>query len=318
MARDRASATASARSRSSSSTTTSSATRSSPRSCCARSRAWGASTATRSTSTPRCRSTSRRTTSCSRCCAPRTSRRSSSASRARARRRSRRPKKTQNMRGDLVENVRRIQSYGIQVQAGMIVGFDHDDATHLRGAAALHPGRPHPRLDDRACCRRCRRRRSTSASSAKDACSTESTGDQFVLSNILPQPDEPARALRGLSLAGRAALRLPQLPRAHARVPAEPRQRRSTRGLQPALGRSGAARAACCATRCCAAGPRRAWFTLSLLGATLLRRPVRVQGRRLLRDRPQGVLRVHAPAADGPRRARCASSSAAAEPDSIP
>ena len=58
-------------------------------------------------------------------------------------------KKTQNMRGDLVENVRKIQSYGIQVQAGMIVGFDHDDAIDLRGAAALHPGRAHPRLDDR-------------------------------------------------------------------------------------------------------------------------------------------------------------------------
>ena len=38
-------------------------------------------------------------------------------------------KKTQNLRGDLVENVQRIQSYGIQVQAGMIVGFDHDDAS---------------------------------------------------------------------------------------------------------------------------------------------------------------------------------------------
>ncbi len=31
------------------------------------------------------------------------------------------------MRGDRVENVRKIQEYGIQVQAGMIVGFDHDD-----------------------------------------------------------------------------------------------------------------------------------------------------------------------------------------------
>ena len=31
------------------------------------------------------------------------------------------------IRGDLLESVRRIQAHGIQVQAGMIVGFDHDD-----------------------------------------------------------------------------------------------------------------------------------------------------------------------------------------------
>jgi len=37
-------------------------------------------------------------------------------------------KKTQNVRGDLVEQVHKIQSYGLQVQAGMIVGFDSDDA----------------------------------------------------------------------------------------------------------------------------------------------------------------------------------------------
>ena len=36
-------------------------------------------------------------------------------------------KKTQNVRGDLVENVHKIQSFGVQVQAGMIVGFDNDD-----------------------------------------------------------------------------------------------------------------------------------------------------------------------------------------------
>ena len=54
------------------------------------------------------------------------------------------------LRGDLVASVRKIQSYGIQVQAGMIVGFDNDDADHLRRAAAVHPGRAHPGLDDRA------------------------------------------------------------------------------------------------------------------------------------------------------------------------
>ncbi len=36
-------------------------------------------------------------------------------------------KKTQNVRGDLVQQVHHIQSYGLQVQAGMIVGFDNDD-----------------------------------------------------------------------------------------------------------------------------------------------------------------------------------------------
>jgi radical SAM superfamily enzyme YgiQ (UPF0313 family) len=36
-------------------------------------------------------------------------------------------KKTQNVRGDLVEQIHKIQSYGLQVQAGMIVGFDNDD-----------------------------------------------------------------------------------------------------------------------------------------------------------------------------------------------
>jgi radical SAM superfamily enzyme YgiQ (UPF0313 family) len=36
-------------------------------------------------------------------------------------------RKTQNTRGDLVASVHAVQRHGIQVQAGMIVGFDHDD-----------------------------------------------------------------------------------------------------------------------------------------------------------------------------------------------
>ncbi|MBV8558701.1 MAG: B12-binding domain-containing radical SAM protein [Planctomycetaceae bacterium] len=36
-------------------------------------------------------------------------------------------KKYQNVRGGLIERVHRIQSFGLEVYAGMIVGFDHDD-----------------------------------------------------------------------------------------------------------------------------------------------------------------------------------------------
>jgi radical SAM superfamily enzyme YgiQ (UPF0313 family) len=35
--------------------------------------------------------------------------------------------KLQNLRGDLVEDVKRIQSYGISVRASLVVGFDNDD-----------------------------------------------------------------------------------------------------------------------------------------------------------------------------------------------
>ncbi|MBX6314633.1 MAG: B12-binding domain-containing radical SAM protein [Isosphaeraceae bacterium] len=38
-------------------------------------------------------------------------------------------KKLQNLRGSLLDRVRKVQSYGLEVYAGMIVGFDHDDVT---------------------------------------------------------------------------------------------------------------------------------------------------------------------------------------------
>jgi Radical SAM superfamily len=37
--------------------------------------------------------------------------------------------KVQNLKGDLVETCRKIQSYGLPIEASMIVGFDHDDIT---------------------------------------------------------------------------------------------------------------------------------------------------------------------------------------------
>jgi radical SAM superfamily enzyme YgiQ (UPF0313 family) len=40
--------------------------------------------------------------------------------------------KPQNYRTDIVEDVKKIQSYGIPIRAGMIVGFDHDDTSIFR------------------------------------------------------------------------------------------------------------------------------------------------------------------------------------------
>jgi radical SAM superfamily enzyme YgiQ (UPF0313 family) len=94
-------------------------------------------------------------------------------------------KKTQNTRGDLVEDVRRIQSYGLQVQAGMIVGFDNDDheifEEQLRFLEAARipvamtgmlQAMPKTPLYDRV--------------KKEGRLVAESTGDQFVFSNIVP------------------------------------------------------------------------------------------------------------------------------------
>ena len=179
-------------------------------------------------------------------------------------------KKTQNMRGDLVENVRKVQSYGIQVQAGMIVGFDNDDASifeeqlrfiqdaripvSMTGMLQAMPKTPlHERM-------------------AKEGrLVAESTGDQFVFSNILPKAmsrielykgyraliadlydfrNFRARTLEFITHRGRQVGERLQVRREELRVLA--------RVLRDTV---------------LVARPRRAWFTLSLIGATLLRRP---------------------------------------------
>jgi len=95
-------------------------------------------------------------------------------------------KKTQNIRGDLVADVRKIQSYGLQVQAGMIVGFDADDLSifdeqlrfiqdaripvSMTGMLQAMPKTPlHERVQK------------------EGRLLAESTGDQFVFSNIIPR-----------------------------------------------------------------------------------------------------------------------------------
>jgi hypothetical protein len=94
--------------------------------------------------------------------------------------------KTQNMREDLLTAVHRVQSAGIEVMAGMIVGFDHDDATifeeqfrfiqearipiSMTGMLNAVPKTPlYARLKDAG------------------RLIAESVGDQFVFTNIVPE-----------------------------------------------------------------------------------------------------------------------------------
>ncbi len=94
-------------------------------------------------------------------------------------------KKTQNTREDIVTSVHRIQATGIEVMAGMIVGFDHDDPSifeeqfrfiqqaripiSMTGMLNAVPKTPlHARLK------------------AAGRLIAESVGDQFVFTNIVP------------------------------------------------------------------------------------------------------------------------------------
>ncbi len=95
-------------------------------------------------------------------------------------------KKTQNTRGDILSDVHHVQSYGIQVEAGMIVGFDNDDASifeeqfcfiqkaripvSMTGMLNAMPKTPlHKRLRDAG------------------RLLTETVGDQFVFTNVIPK-----------------------------------------------------------------------------------------------------------------------------------
>src|SRR5690606_8032776 len=179
-------------------------------------------------------------------------------------------KKTQNTRGGLVESVHRIQSYGIQVQAGMIVGFDADDPTifeeqlrfiqearipvSMTGMLQAMPKTPlHARVE------------------REGRLLADSTGDQFVFSNI-----EPRSMTRRELYAGyrRLIADLYDFANYRRRTLAflTARGGQITRGLNL---RPGDLRLLARILRqtVLQADPRRAWFTLRLLGETLLRRP---------------------------------------------
>jgi radical SAM superfamily enzyme YgiQ (UPF0313 family) len=178
-------------------------------------------------------------------------------------------RKTQNIRGDLVDNIRKVQSYGIDVQAGMIVGFDNDDPSifqeqlefiqqaripvSMTGMLQAMPKTPlHARV-------------------AKEGrLVAESTGDQFVFSNIIPKQMTRAELYRGYRWLTEQLYDFRNFRRRtleylmnRGQVVGSMRVRASDlRLLCRVLWRT-----------VVRAHPRRAWFTLSLLGTTMLRRP---------------------------------------------
>jgi hypothetical protein len=94
--------------------------------------------------------------------------------------------KTQNTRDDMLRSVHKIQSYGFEVDAGMIVGFDSDDCDvfdeqfwFIQAAripvsmTGLLNALPRTRLYQRV--------------ADAGRLLSESTGDQFVFSNIIPK-----------------------------------------------------------------------------------------------------------------------------------
>jgi radical SAM superfamily enzyme YgiQ (UPF0313 family) len=179
-------------------------------------------------------------------------------------------KKTQNTRGDLVESVRRIQSFGIQVQAGMIVGFDADDPSifaeqlhfiqearipvSMTGMLQAMPKTPlHERVE------------------REGRLLADSTGDQFVFSNIEPRSMSRRELYEGYR---RLIADLYDFRNYRERTLAFilGRGRQITRGLDIRVGELRLLGRILRQTLL-VADPRRAWFTLRLLGETLLRRP---------------------------------------------
>jgi radical SAM superfamily enzyme YgiQ (UPF0313 family) len=179
-------------------------------------------------------------------------------------------RKTQNMRGDLLANIRKIQSFGIQIQAGMIVGFDADDESifeeqlafvqaaripvSMTGMLQALPKTPlHARI------------------SKEGRLLHETNGDQFAFSNIVPAGMSRRKLYEGYRwLVAQLydfdnyrrrtlAFLLNRGSQVHGGGNFRAGDLRRLRQVMVAMLLRG--------------GPRRAWFTVRLLGATLLRRP---------------------------------------------
>jgi radical SAM superfamily enzyme YgiQ (UPF0313 family) len=179
-------------------------------------------------------------------------------------------RKNQNLRGDMIESIRRVQAHGIQIQAGMIVGFDADDPSIFReqldfvqkaripvSMTGMLQALPKTPLRARV--------------EQEGRLLSESTGDQFMFSNILPVAMSRLELYEGYAWLlselydfdnyreRTLAFLLHRGGQVHGgRNIRKGDLRRLARVLDAMLLRG---------------GPRRAWFTLRLLGETLLRRP---------------------------------------------
>jgi radical SAM superfamily enzyme YgiQ (UPF0313 family) len=179
-------------------------------------------------------------------------------------------KKTQNIREDIVTSVHRIQATGIEVMAGMIVGFDHDDPSifeeqfqfiqqaripiSMTGMLNAVPKTPlHARLK------------------AAGRLIADSVGDQFVFTNVVPSGMSRLELYEGY----RSLLRRLYSYRAYRRRAMDFILNRGTLVGSRVLARGDdlAVVGRIVWTCILRTSPRRAWLTLSMALETAWRRP---------------------------------------------
>ena len=178
--------------------------------------------------------------------------------------------KTQNLRENILESVHRIQKAGIEVMAGMIVGFDHDDPSifeeqfrfiqearipvSMTGMLNAVPKTPlYQRLKDAG------------------RLVAESVGDQFVFTNIIPKGMSRVQLYEGYK---KLLERLYGYRNYRRRVMQLILQKGSQIQTRLVAGRQDLKILRRVVWTCILrASPRRAWLTLSLMAETALRRP---------------------------------------------
>jgi radical SAM superfamily enzyme YgiQ (UPF0313 family) len=178
--------------------------------------------------------------------------------------------KTQNLRENILDSVHRIQRAGIEVMAGMIVGFDHDDTSifdeqfhfiqearipvSMTGLLNAVPQTPlYARLK------------------AAGRLIAESVGDQFVFTNIVPSGMSRAQLYAGYKHLLERLYGYRNYRRRVMQLLLNKGSQIETRLVAGAQDLRVFPRVLWhCMVR---TSPRRAWFTLSLMVETALRRP---------------------------------------------